>query len=76
MINYVDNYMWIKVKLVILSSRCSQIFTENGMSGLRDGEEEKHLRVSNNDEFVPHLQHVTVQDQRIGLVVDWPQLGN
>ena len=46
------------------------------MSGLRDGEEEKDLRVSNNDEFVPHLQHVTVQDQRIGLVVDWPQLGN
>ena len=52
------------------------------MSGSRNGEEEKDSRVSSNDEFVPRLQHVTVQNQRIGLVVDWPvqivqpQLGN
>ena len=52
------------------------------MSGSRDGEEEKDSRVSSNDESVPRLQHVIVQDQRIGLVVDWPiqiiqpQLGN
>ena len=74
--------MWIKVKLVRLSSRCSQISTENDMSGSRNGEEEKDSRVSSNDESVPRLQHAIVQDQRIGLVVDWPiqiiqpQLGN
>ena len=52
------------------------------MSGLRNEEEEKGSRVSSNDGFVPRLQHVTVQDQCVGLVVDWPiqiaqsQLGN
>ena len=27
-------------------------------------------RMSDNDEFVPGLQHVGIQDQRIGLVED------
>ena len=82
MTKYVDNYVWRKVKSVSTSSRCSQISTENVISGSRNGEEEKGSRVSSNDEFVPRLQHVTVQEQCVGLVVDWPvqiaqpQLGN
>ena len=52
------------------------------MSGSCNREGEKDPRVSRDGEPVPRLQYVTVQDRRIGLVIDWPiqigrpQLGN
>ena len=52
------------------------------MSGSCNREGEKDPRASHDGESVPRLQHVAVQDQRIGLVIDWPiqigrpQLGN
>ena len=81
MTKYVDNYVWRKVKSASTSSRCNHS-TENDMSGSRNKEEEKGSHVSSNNGFVPCLQHVTIQDQYIGLIVDWPiqivqsQLGN
>ena len=40
------------------------ISTEDGMNRSRNGEKEKDLRVSSNDESMPCLQHVPVQ--RVG----------
>ena len=54
------------------SGWCSQITTENDMSGLCSENKEKNSQVSGDNKLVPHLQCVTVHNQRVCLIVDWP----